>query len=246
MARYDTIGQGYQKIRQEDPRIADRILQALGSAAGVVNVGAGAGSYEPVGRTVVAVEPSIVMIRQRTGNAAPAVQASATHLPFADESFDAALGVLTIHHWPDLALGLQELRRVARKKVVILTYDTSAGGFWLMDYFPEIPELDRQRMPAIADLEPHLGPLTVYDVPVPHDCRDGFLGAYWRRPEAYLRAEVRAAISLFADMKRTDAGVAALQADLDSGVWQQRYGHLLDRTELDVGYRLVVASLGNR
>jgi len=241
MELYDTIGHGYRQLRQQDPRIAARILRALGGATSVVNVGAGAGSYEPRDRKLIAVEPSMVMIRQRASNAAPVVQASATCLPFRDASFDASLAVLTIHHWPDLSRGLQELRRVACQIVVILTFDTSVGGFWLTDYFPEMPDIDRQSMPSIAEMQRHLGSIAVFDVPVPHDCTDGFLGAYWRRPHAYLDANIRSAISIFSKMEGVEDGLAVLQADLASGRWHHRYGHLLHRSELDLGYRLVVA-----
>jgi SAM-dependent methyltransferase len=241
MELYDTLGHGYRQLRQQDPRIAARILRALGDSTSVVNVGAGAGSYEPRDRKLIAVEPSMVMIRQRASNAAPVVRASATHLPFRDASFDASLAVLTIHHWPDLPRGLQELRRVARQTVVILTFDTSVGGFWLTDYFPAMPAIDRQSMPSIAEIQRHLGSITVFDVPIPHDCMDGFLGAYWRRPQAYLHANIRSAISIFSKIDNVEAGLAALQADLDSGAWHHRYRHLLHRAELDLGYRLVVA-----
>jgi SAM-dependent methyltransferase len=239
---YDRIGIGYRGLRREEPRIAEQIRAALAGCASVVNVGAGAGSYEPRDRRVVAVEPSLVMIRQRPVEAAPVVRGSATSLPFRDGSFDAALAVLTIHHWGDVGRGLAELRRVARRRVVILTFDTSVGGFWLTDYFPEILQIDAETMPAMAEVRRHLGPVTVTEVPVPHDCIDGFLGAYWRRPEAYLSPHVRSAISVFARVHALDAGVAALQADLESGAWHRRYGHLLGRAELDLGYRLVVAA----
>lgn len=244
MTLYDTIGHGYQQQRQPDPRIAAQILRALGNATSVVNVGAGAGSYEPQDRQVLAVEPSMVMIRQRAKTAAPVVQASATALPLRDASVDAALAVLTLHHWPDVPRGLQELRRVARQTVVILTFDTSVEGFWLTDYFPELPEIDRESMPTLTEIQQQLGNITISAVPVPHDCVDGFFGAYWRRPQAYLDANVRSAISLFAKLKNVAAGLAALQADLDSGAWHQRYQHLLQRSELDIGYRLVVAECG--
>jgi SAM-dependent methyltransferase len=241
MEIYDTIGHGYRRLRHEEPRIAERIREALGDSASVVNVGAGAGSYEPHDREVIAVEPSLVMIRQRPVDAAPVVRASAMGLPFRDESFEASLAILTIHHWPHLARGLQELRRVARGAVVLLTCDTSVGGFWLSDYFPEIPEIDRLSMPPLSELRRHLGELSVLDVPVPHDCVDGFLGAYWRRPHAYLDANVRSAISLFSKMEDVEAGVSALRADLASGAWDRQYGDLLERPEMDLGYRLVVA-----
>lgn len=241
MELYDTIGRGYRRQRRQDPRIAARILRALEGSSSVVNVGAGAGSYEPRDRKLVAVEPSMVMIRQRDRDAAPAVRASASNLPFRDETFDASLAVLTIHHWPDLGRGLCELRRAARRKVVILTCDPCVRGFWLTDYFPEIVEIDRRSLPSLSALERHLGRIEVLDVPIPHDCTDGFLGAYWRRPEAYLRPDVRAAISTFSKLRDVEQGVGALRRDLASGEWHRRYGGLLRRSTLDLGYRLVVA-----
>jgi SAM-dependent methyltransferase len=241
MALYDTIGLGYGRLRRQDRRIAARILRALDGCSSVVNVGAGAGSYEPRDRKLVAVEPSRVMIRQRPRGAAPVVRALATDLPFPDGAFDASLAVLTIHHWSDRERGLGELRRAARRNVVILTHDTSVSEFWLVDYFPEIRETDRGSMPSLAELRQHLGSIDVFDVPVPHDCTDGFLGAYWRRPEAYLRADVRAAISIFSKLRDVEQGVSALRRDLASGAWHQRYGEILQRSTLDLGYRLVVA-----
>jgi SAM-dependent methyltransferase len=241
MELYDRIGRGYRQLRREDPRIAADILRALGDSASVVNVGAGAGSYEPRDRRLVAVEPSRVMIRQRDAAAAPAVRGWAAALPFRDATFDASLAVLTIHHWPDLALGLEELRRAARRRVVILTCDPSASAFWLTDYFPEILEIDQRILAPLSELERRLGRISVFDVPIPHDCTDGFLGAYWRRPEAYLKAEVRGAISTFGKLRDVEAGLARLRDDLASGAWLGRYGALLERATIDLGYRLVVA-----
>lgn len=240
MELYDTIGRGYRRVRQEEPRITARILAALDGLASVVNVGAGSGSYEPHDRKVVAVEPSRVMIHQRAPGAAPVVRASASCLPFRDGAFDAALAVLTIHHWPDLARGLAELRRTARHRVVILTHDTTVPSFWLAGYFPEMPAMFRE-MPSLDEVRRHLGAISIVDVPVPHDCRDGFLGAYWRRPHQYLDAEVRAGISLFAKLPRLEPGLTALRDDLDSGEWTRRHGRLLELDELDLGYRLVIA-----
>ena len=241
---YDTIGQGYDVHRRPDPRIAAAIVEALGSAATVVNVGAGAGSYEPRDRRVVAVEPSRAMIRQRRPESAPVVQAGATALPFRDGVFDAALAVLTVHHWPDRARGLAELRRVARG-VVLLTWDPQRSGFWLVDdYFPEIRAIDRPIFPTLEELRRWLGPIDVRPVLVPHDCQDGFLGAYWRRPHAYLDAGVRGAISTFTKLGAIEASLARLRRDLDDGAWTRRHGHLLGQTELDLGYRLIVAPGG--
>ena len=238
-AIYDDIGQGYALQRRPDDRIAAAILSALGDARSVINVGAGAGSYEPADRSVHAVEPSALMIAQRPQSAAPCTQASAEALPFDDASFDAAMAVLTIHHWSDWRRGLLELRRVARRRVVLLTSDVEAGGFWLtQDYFPELSALDRAIMPKMSDLEVALGAFHATPVSVPHDCIDGFVGAYWRRPELYLDANLRASMSSFNKID-AEAGLARLAQDLASGAWRQRYGNLLDREALDVGYRLL-------
>jgi SAM-dependent methyltransferase len=243
---YDAIGQGYDVHRRPDPRIASAIVAALGPADTVVNVGAGAGSYEPRDRRVVAVEPSRAMIGQRRPGSAPVVQASATALPFRDAAFDAALAVLTVHHWPDRARGLAELTRVARG-VVMLTWDPASSGFWLVDdYFPEIAIIDRPIFPGLEELNRMLGPIDVRSVPIPHDCSDGFLGAYWRRPHAYLDAGVRGAISTFAKLGTVEAPLGRLRRDLDDGTWARRHGHLLSRAELDLGYRLIVADAEQR
>lgn len=239
-ALYDRIGINYAELRRPDPRIAAMIVAALGSAASVLNVGAGAGSYEPMDRAVTAVEPSIAMIRKRPANAALAIQASADDLPFADASFDATMAILTVHHWPDNAAGLREMTRVARDRVVLLTFDPAQRP-WLTDYFPELATLDEAQMPALADYARWLGPVRIEPVPVPHDCTDGFLYAYWRRPEAYLDPRIRSGSSSFWSIGGVEAGLERLAADLESGAWDRRYGHLRALREYDAGYRLVVA-----
>ncbi|HEU0016049.1 MAG TPA: methyltransferase domain-containing protein [Longimicrobium sp.] len=239
---YDRIGAGYGKHRRPDPRIAAAILDALGPAETVVNVGAGTGSYEPAGRRVAAVEPSAAMVRQRPAGSAAAVRAAAEALPFTGGAFDAALAVLTIHHWSDWRRGLGEMRRVARERVVILTYDAEHPGFWLVqEYFPAIREIDRRIMPPLDAVAEVLGALEVRPLPIPADCSDGFLGAYWRRPAMYLDAGARGAISSFAALPDVEPGLARLRADLEDGTWQRRHGGLMSREELDIGYRLVVA-----
>lgn len=197
---YDLIGRGYALNRRPDPRISRQILDALGDATTVVNVGAGAGSYEPRDLAVTAVEPSIEMIRQRPAGAAPVMRAIAEQLPFADGSFDASLAVLTIHHWRDQALGLAEMRRVSRRRAVILTWDIRTGAkFWLTaHYFPEITVFDSTRFASIEKLATDLGGAKVIVVSVPRDCQDGFLAAFWARPEEYLDPRRRAAMSGFA------------------------------------------------
>jgi len=240
---YDEIGIDYRTYRRPDPRMAAAILAALADADSVLNVGAGTGSYEPADRRIVAVEPSLAMIRQRPADGAPVVQASALNLPFRDATFAAALAVLTVHHWPDLAQGLAEMKRVSRERLVILTWDPAASGFWLIeDYFPEIAEIDRRILPSLEALARILGPVEVRPVPVPHDCTDGFLGAYWRRPHAYLDAHNRRAISTFTKIADAESGLGRLRADLEDGTWARRNAHLLDRPELDLGYRLLIAA----
>ncbi|MEV0228240.1 class I SAM-dependent methyltransferase [Nonomuraea sp. NPDC050786] len=245
---YQTIGLGYSHHRRPDPRIAALIDQALGSARTVINVGAGTGSYEPRGREVTAVEPSTVMIEQRAPGSAPVVQGYAESLPFPDQSFDAAMAILTVHHWSDAAAGLAELRRVSARQVV-LTWDPAVSArFWLVaEYLPEIAVADA-RLAALDAVRTHLerdgAPVAVVPVPVPADCTDGFLGAYWRRPHRYLDPQVRAAISALAilDQEQVERAVRRLDADLATGRWHERHRALLDADALDLGYRLVMAA----
>ena len=248
---YDEIGEGYTSTRGEDPRIAAAVHRALGDALTVVNVGAGAGAYEPRDREVTAVEPSAVMIAQRPPGAAPAVQAGAESLPFADDSFDAAMAVLSDHHWRDRSRGLREMRRVARDRVVLFSADPSRWhDFWLPnEYLPGAdvlaPQWYRLRGAWEEELRELLGEVRFEPVPIPHDCRDGFFGAFWRRPEAYLDERVRRGISVFAliDSDEVRDGIARLREDLRTGAWHERHAHLLEREELDLGYRVVVADL---
>jgi SAM-dependent methyltransferase len=238
---YDTIGVDYATLRRPDPRIAARIEAALGPAQTVLNVGAGSGSYEPAGRVITAIEPSAKMISQRPESLATVIQGSAEDLPFDDRSFDAAMAVLTVHHWQDPVRGLREMRRVTRGLVVILTYDPAFRGFWLADYVPALVALDDERMPPLSLYQSALGPVEITPMPIPHDCVDGFLCAYWRRPAAYLDPRIRAAMSSFWAVGDVSEPMAQLAQDLESGEWARRYGALLAEDACDLGYRLVVA-----
>ena len=239
---YDTIGVNYAELRKPDARIAATIAAALGPARTVLNVGAGAGSYEPADRQVTAVEPSMEMIRQRPASAVEVVHGRAEDLPFDDDSFDASMAILTIHHWSDQAKGLSEMRRVTRDRIVVLTYDPAFRGFWLADYIPELVALDEAQMPPLSAYEAWLGPVEVSPVPIPHDCTDGFLCAYWRRPAAYLDPRIRAAMSSFWALGDVSEALNKLERDLDSGAWARRYSELLDLDACDCGYRLVVTN----
>jgi DNA-binding transcriptional MerR regulator len=242
---YDTIGAAYPATRHTEPRIAARIWDALGDAQTVLNVGAGTGSYEPPDRDVTAVEPSAVMRAQRPEGAAPCLAASAERLPFDDQSFDAAMAVSTVHHWPDPVAGLREMRRVARR-VVVLTYDavdTDWGRrFWLSrDYLPEFAGLLAD-LPPLADLTRAIGG-RAEPVLVPWDCVDGFFEAYWRRPEAYLEDHVRRAVSVWTRVgpPAERRAVSALREDLASGRWAERNRDLLALDAAELGLRLLTA-----
>jgi len=235
---YDQIGAGYRTYRNPDPRIAAAIIDVLGDAKTVLNVGAGAGSYEPRDRDVTAIEPSKTMIDQRPKKSAPVVQASAMNLPFRDDTFDATMAILTIHHWPNRELGLAEMKRVTRGQCVILTWEPPATRFWLTtDYLPHFLDADRKHFPPWFNAEPDT--VEIRTIPVPHDCRDGFLCAYWRRPEAYLIPDIREAISTFSRVGNYESGLARLRRDLADGTWHHQNGHLLSETSLDFGYRLI-------
>jgi SAM-dependent methyltransferase len=246
---YDRIGRTYTTTRHPDPRIAAAIRTALGDARTVLNVGAGAGSYEPTDRDVVALEPSPVMIAQRPAGAARVVRARAEELPFEDGSFDAVMAVLSDHHWSDRRRGFEELCRVARHRIVLFNADPGeADLFWLTtEYLPEFLELIPPRYRAHGawehELRAALGRIELTPVPVPHDCTDGFYGAYWRRPEAYLRPEVRAGISVFAQVSSgaLDRAIDVLAADLETGRWHERHRELLTTDELHLGYYLITA-----
>ncbi len=239
---YDKIGGTYSERRQSDPRIAAAIEGAVAGCNSILNVGAGTGSYEPASRFVVAVEPSRIMIAQRPVGASPVIQGYAEALPFPDCSFDAVLAILTVHHWKDQAMGLSECVRVARTKVVLLTIDMDVcANFWLFDYFPELLRVDRHIFPNIAWFEKVLGSLKTIPVPVPADCHDGFLGAYWKRPSAYLDPIVRESISTFSKIGDVDSQLARLESDIVSGAWEQRYLGLMGLDNLDLGYRILIS-----
>jgi len=244
---YDRIGVGYSDIRRADSRIEAAIREALGDARIVLNIGAGAGSYEPTDREVIAVEPSPAMIAQRPADAAPAIQGVAEAIPLKDQSVDATMGIFTMQHWDDVDRGLTEVLRVTRKRIVFLTLDLDVTAhMWLCrDYLPEIIEHDRKAFPTITHLQTVLPNVDVETVPVPADCTDGFCVALWSRPEAHLDPHVRRASSTWHRLSPAviETGLDRLRQDLDSGEWDRRFGHLRTLGTLDIGLRLVKAEL---
>jgi SAM-dependent methyltransferase len=241
---YDEHGRTYTRTRRPDPRIAARIDAALGDSRTVVNVGAGAGSYEPEGRWVLAVEPSATMRSQRPPGAVPAIAASAEALPLDDDSVDAAMASLTIHHWSSLETGLAEMRRVARGPVVVFTLDLDVRSAWYAEYFAEGIEIERPTFPSIEKVAGALGgDVRVESVPTPADCVDGFFEAFWNRPEQLLDPEVRASQSFWAvaGAEAEKRMIDRLASDLESGAWDVKHGHLRELTEFDGGLRLVIS-----
>lgn len=240
---YERGGAGYAQRRRTDPRIAARVHAALGEARTVLNVGAGTGSYEPVDRQVTAVEPSATMRAQRPADR-PAIDAVAERLPFPDAGFDAAMALLTVHQWAELDRGLRELRRVSRGPVLILTFDPDAlDRFWLADYLPELIAGERRRMPTLERLGRVLGGSEISELPIPLDCADGFLEAYYGRPEALLDPAVRSSQSSwsFLDPAVAERGLARLRNELASGEWDRRYGSLRSQPEYHGSLRLLVS-----
>jgi SAM-dependent methyltransferase len=244
---YDTIGRAYVAHRRAEPRWEALVAEQIGAARVVVNVGAGTGSYEPADRkrtTVVAVEPSSVMVSQRPSGSAPAVRASASALPLPTGWADVALGVCTVHHWDDWRAGLTEMQRVSRRQVIVaIDFDLHATFWLLQDYLPEVGDHTRRCHPGADLIAEAIGATDVITLPVPRDMQDGVLGAYWCRPEAYLDPAVRANASglALADPAVIARGVGELERDLASGAWHERHADLLDRDSVDLGYRLLVA-----
>ena len=241
---YEQHGRTYTRFRQPDPRIAQRIEQELGDAQTVVNVGAGAGSYEPRDRWVLAIEPSATMRGQRPPDAAPAIAARAEALPLDDDAVDAAMACVTVHHWEPPDAGLAEMRRVARSRVVVFTFELEALPAWQQDYLAEALAIERPRFPSLERIADALGGhVRVEHIPTPVDCVDGFFEAFWRRPEALLDPEVRASQSIWSLLEPgvEQRIVDRLRDDLASGAWDAGHGHLRDRTSYDGALRLVVA-----
>ena len=243
--RYDDFGVGYSMVRRPDRRIRGAVDRALAGSTRVVNVGAGTGSYEPEGRCAAAIEPSKTMIQQRAAGLAPAVQAIAEELPVADGSADAALAVHTVLHWTDLSRGIAEMRRVASRSVILTMDPDVLRELWIIkEYAPEIASTHVASLPSIHTLVSLLPGAEVRVVPVPRDCTDGFLAAFWGRPESYLDAEVRRGTSPWHQIptQATDRAVQQLSVDLANGSWDMRFGHLRSEPTYDVGMRLVVAA----
>lgn len=243
---YDKSGQKYSGIRRTDPRIAAYVNRLLEGAQTILNVGAGAGSYEPADKYVIAVEPSLVMRQQRkSNNKVPALDAKAGELPFDDRSFDASMAMVTVHHWPDISKGLKELRRVTQGPVIIMTFDPQAlDQFWNAVYFPELIAVEKARYPEIPYITDALGgDCEVIPIPIPLDCLDGFQEAYYGRPEAFLEKEVRMAQSAWGFLEEglEEKRVAELAADLESGAWDKKYGHFRTQPYFTCALRLIVS-----
>jgi len=242
---YGALGARYAEFRRPDPRIAAQIHAALGDARTVLNVGAGAGSYEPVDRTVTAVEPSASMRTQRPAHLTLAIDAVAERLPFADQAFDASMAVFTVHQWADLTAGLREMRRVTRGAIAIMTADpVLLERFWLAEYAPEMTRLEAQRCPPLHTLMNLLGPgARIEPIAIPFDCTDGFNEAYYGRPEMLLDAGARSACSSWSLVGPDVAAqsIERLRRDLADGTWDAHHGALRSQPTYEGALRLVVS-----
>jgi SAM-dependent methyltransferase len=245
-AIYDRIGINYSVRRCTDPEIAQQLFSELSGATRIVNIGAGAGSYEPDDVSLVAVEPSLEMISQRRTGSHRVEKAFAEALPFENKSFSHAMTVLSMHHWANREAAFNEINRVATGKFVAITWDPKSNPFWLTrDYFPEIYETDKRIFPDLDEIKEYFDQVTMTPLLIPGNCKDGFLAAFWKRPEAYLSDEVRQAISSFSKLKNVSKGLRKLEADLESGAWHQINHAILNTSSLDAGYRIVSAKVRN-
>ncbi len=245
-ADYGTIGDGYSRYRRPEPRIAAVINEFLGDASRVLNVGAGAGSYEPVDRRVTAIEPSASMRSQRPSHLSVAIDAVAEEIPFPDQYFDAAMATFTVHQWSDLRRGLSELRRVTRGPVIIMTCDPNElDRFWLNAYAPEVIAIEARRYPSINAITAALGgAIEVLSVPIPLNCRDGFNEAYYGRPECLLEESARSACSAwsFVDRAIVERFVIHLRRDLVDGTWDAAHGQLRTQPEFLGSLKLIIST----
>ena len=244
---YDKFGMKYSTHRQTDERIAEYVYKELFDAKTILNVGSGAGSYEPTDKYVVAVEPSTIMRQQRLDrNKVPAINAKADNLPFDSNSFDASMAMITVHHWHDMDKGLKELRRVTKHQVVIMTFDPKQlDNFWNAEYFPEVIDVEKARYPTIDFIKNSLGGhCKVIPIPIPLDCKDGFQEAFYGRPEAFLEKQVRLSQSAwgFIPEDKQEEIVRRLRTDLESGNWDKKYGHFRVQEFFTCSLKLIVST----
>ena len=237
---YDQFACQYDIYRKPDYRINASIQSHIDGSDWILNVGAGVGSYEPENGHVIAIEPSFEMISKRENSGTKPIQGVAEHLPFKNNVFDCSMAVLTIHHWSNFEAGLKEMLRVTKNKIILFTWIRNDNRFWLEDYIPEISGKDGALFPDLEELDRILCGITVETIEIPYDCTDGFMCAYWRRPEAYLNPDIRKAISVFSGITDVDAKLSKLHEDIKNGVWLQNNKHLLDKETMDYGYRLVI------
>jgi SAM-dependent methyltransferase len=238
---YNQLAKQYKNYRMPDHRIARRIQYHLQNVQCILNVGAGIGSYEPENCEVVAIEPSFEMISKRNNSKALLVQGIAEKLPFKNNIFDCSMAILTMHHWSNVISGLKEMIRVTKYKIVLFTWIGYSNNFWLENYIPEIIGIDIKLFPTINELKQILGNVIVETVEIPYDCTDGFMCAYWRRPEIYLDSNARKAISTFSRIPEIQERLNKLREDIESGIWYKKYSHLLEKESIDLGYRLVIS-----
>ncbi|MEM9548436.1 MAG: class I SAM-dependent methyltransferase [Bacteroidota bacterium] len=243
-AKYDKIGVSYTTQRKSDPIITEQFHAKLNGAKRILNIGAGTGSYEPQDIDLIALEPSHEMIAQRKPGSHPVVQGFAEVLPFDHKQFSHTISILSMHHWKDRVKAYSEINRVTQEQFVTITWNPNSEAFWLTrDYFPQIYETDVKIFPTLEELQDHFEHIEVSPLWIPYDCHDGFLAAYWKRPEAYLKEKVRNSISTFSTLENLSEGLTQLENDLNSGKWREKNCDVLDLDLFDAGYVIVTAQI---
>jgi len=234
-ALYDRIGRDYDLTRKADPRIAQRILSLLNASNGgaYLDLACGTGNYtialSNMGLMIHGIDQSELMISRAKEKAAHMEWhvGDAEALPFPAESLQGVTCILAIHHFKNVRNAFMEVFRVIDKGrfVIVTAYPDQMMGYWLNEYFPRAMRRGTRQMLSktalFAELErAGFKPSIEETFEVPRDLQDLFLQSGKYKPEIYLRPEVRAGISTFANLaseEEVSEGCRRLEQDIQSG-----------------------------
>jgi ubiquinone/menaquinone biosynthesis C-methylase UbiE len=236
MTIYNQIGKGYNSTRQADPYIAQCLyeLLVLKREGKYLDIGCGTGNYfkalREKGVELIGVDPSEIMLEtaRRQNPSDTFIEASADALPFDAASYDGAMAVLTLHHWPSIPEGLKEIRRVLKRDTALCIFSYTPEqmrGYWLYHYFPKMVETCMKIVPDLSSMQEMLteaGFSEIHTKPyfVKPDLQDHFIYSYKFQPEKYLLEEVRnntSGFRVFADPLEVEEGIKQLAKDIKSG-----------------------------
>lgn len=259
MEIYDKIGTNYNKTRKADLRIASLIEKNLflkREGATLLDVGAGTGNYSHFfsakGYHVTAVEPSGIMMAQAAENQnIKWIKGSAEEISLPTSSFDGIFSVLASHHFHHLEKAISEMNRILKPKhfAVIFTADPSTVSkqSWLFDYFKIVFEKAISTYLPINDFKLMIERVTktnvkMIDYPLPDNLTDNFFASGWKNPSLYLDETFRSSISPLASLETgiLNQILERLEKDLKNGIWQKKYGSILEEDFFDGGYRFLV------